>query len=106
MMSVNQLVLPGSYTRKDANWTCCECCESRYEYDMSLVLPTGGKWWFFEYDEPDWVCVDCLEEKAVKSCTWTKYCKACWHVMDFDLDAQFHSDYEICPLSGRKDPQR
>jgi len=97
-MSDNLLVTPGSYRRSTAYWTCCECLDHRLEHEMEIVLPTSGEWWFERYVEPDWVCEDCLDECRRKFCTWTSFCKDCWHVMEHTLSADFHVSHSPCPL--------
>jgi hypothetical protein len=86
------------YDRAACKWRCCECNVDYVEGMMSIISPNDRKWWLSRYDEPDWVCVDCLAEATADGSTYTEYCKDCWHVMELDRRAQFHGVGGLCPL--------
>ena len=98
MVSVNIEVKPGTYDRMTCKWTCCECGREYREQDMAIVLGDPETAWM-QFEEPDWVCRDCLNEAADDGAWWTQYCKDCWHVMEHDRRAQFHEWHNDCPLS-------
>lgn len=102
-MSDNLLVQPYSYNRSTATWLCCECGCRLTEQRMSIILPSTGRWWLSKYDEPDWVCESCLTEAREQGCTWSEYCKDCWHVMEHVAAADFHALPSTCPLFPQGD---
>lgn len=106
-MSVNTDRPYGSYDRTTCRWECVQCGELRTEREMSVILPSPGPdgrcgHWDDRFEEPDWVCTDCLDEaEEDHGHCFAEYCVDCWHVMERDPRASFHYAYgEPCPLAA------